>query len=74
MVNDIRVADDQGMVSSIERGLQKLMNKLNDTAKMFSLNINVQKTKAMVVCRDRGGVFNITFARQRIEQIEGLNT
>ena len=38
------------------------------------MNINVQKTKAMIVCRDRGGVFNITIDRQRIEQIESLNT
>src|ERR1041385_8196886 len=58
MFSDVRFADDQGMVSSTERGLQKLMNKLNDTTKKFSMKINVKKT--MVVCRDGGGVVNIT--------------
>jgi len=38
------------------------------------MNINVQKTKAMIVCRDKGGVFNITINRQRMDQIESLNT
>ena len=44
----------QGMVASTENGLQKLMNKLNETAKKFNMKMNVQKTKAMVVCRDGG--------------------
>ena len=43
---DVRFADDQGMVASTEEGLQKLMNKLNDTAKKYNMKINVQKTKS----------------------------
>ena len=49
LVNEIRFADDQGMVAGTEMGLQRLMNKLNDTAKNFSMKINVPKTKTTVV-------------------------
>ena len=68
IVSDVRFAEDQGMVSGTESGLQKVMNKLNDTAKTFSMKINVQKTKIMVVCRDGRGVVNITIDGERIEQ------
>ena len=47
MVSDVSYADDQGVVSSTERGLPKLMNKLNDTAKKFSMKINVQNSKIL---------------------------
>src|SRR6059036_2563643 len=50
-------------------GLQRLMNKLNDTAKNFGMKINVQKTKSMVVRWDGGGVVNITVDGLRIEQV-----
>ena len=69
VVGDVRFADDQGMVASTENGLQRLMNKLNDTAKKFDMKINVQKTKTMVVSRDGGGVVNITIEGQIVEQV-----
>ena len=43
VVSDVRFADDQGMVASTENGLQKLMNKLNETAKKFNMKMKVQK-------------------------------
>ena len=52
VVSDVRFGDDQGTVAITENGLQKLMNKLNETAKKFNMKMNVLKTKAMVVCRD----------------------
>ena len=45
VVSDVRFADDQGMVASTENGLQKLMNKLNETVKKFNIKINVQKQR-----------------------------
>ena len=69
LISDVRFADDQGMVASTEEGLQKLMNKLNDTAKKYNMKINVQKTKAMVVTRDGGGEVNIKIDGQRLEQV-----
>jgi endonuclease/exonuclease/phosphatase family metal-dependent hydrolase len=72
LVSDVRFADDQGMVAGTETGLQRIMNKLNDTAKNFSMKINVQKTKAMVVRWNGGGVVNITVDGQRIEQVKSF--
>ena len=70
LVSDVRFAEDQGMVAGTEMGLQRLMNKLNDTAMNFDMKINVQKTKTMVVRWDGGGVVNITVDGQRIEQFK----
>ena len=49
-VSDVRFADDQGMVSNTESGLQKLMDKLNEIATKFSMKINIQKSNTMLVC------------------------
>ena len=61
-------SDDQGMVAGTEMGLQRLVNKLNDTAKHFGMKINVQKNKTMVVRWEGGGVVNITDDGKRIMQ------
>ena len=45
LLRDVRFADDQGMVANTEKGLQKIMDRLNDTAKAFDMKINVDKTK-----------------------------
>src|SRR3989442_6384974 len=74
LVSDVRYADDQGMVADTEMRLQRLMNKLNDTAKNFGVKINVQETKTIVVCWDGGGIINITVDGQRIEQVKVSNT
>src|SRR2546425_3373565 len=72
LVTDVRFADDQGMVAGTEMGLQRLMNKLSDTAKNFGMKINVKKTKTMVVRWDGGGVVNITVDGLRIEQVKSF--
>ena len=43
LARDVRFADDQGMVACSEKGLQEIINKLNDTAKKFNIEINVTK-------------------------------
>src|SRR3989442_352334 len=60
------------MAAGTETELQRLMNKLNDTAKKFGMIINVQKTKTTVVRWDGGGVVNITVDGQRIEQVKSF--
>src|SRR2546425_1105217 len=72
LISDVRFADDQGMVASTKMGLQRLMNKLNDTAKNFGRKINVQKTKTIVVRWDGDGVVNITVDGLRIEQVKSF--
>ena len=71
LVRDVRFSDYQGMVAGTEMWLQRLMNKLNDTAKNLGIQTNVQKTKTMVVLWD-GGCVNITVDGQRIEQVKSF--
>ncbi len=70
LVSDVRFADDQGMVSSSEAGLQRLMDSLNETAKKYDMKINIKKTKVMVVSKKEGEVVNIRLEGQRIEQVK----
>src|SRR2546425_7480042 len=72
LISDVRFTDDQGMVASTEMGLQRLMNKLNDTVKNVGMKINVQKTKIIVVRWDGGGVVNITVDGLRLEQVKSF--
>src|SRR5207249_2780572 len=73
LVSDVRFTDDQGMVSSSEAGLQRLMDSLNETAKKYDMKINIKKTKVMVVSRKEGEVVSkkeIRLEGQRIEQVK----
>ena len=45
LIPDVRFADYQGMISDSERGLQRLMDRLNEVAKSYKMKINVMKTK-----------------------------
>ena len=49
LISDVRFADDQEMISNSERGLQSLMDRLNEVAKSYDMKINVKKTKTMIV-------------------------
>ena len=69
LVTDVRFADDQGMVAETEKGLQKIMDSLNEIAQKYGMKINVKKTKVMVIFRKGGGVVKITLNGERIEQV-----
>jgi hypothetical protein len=70
IIPDVRFADDQGMVASSQLGLQRLMDRLNETAKKFDMKINVKKTKTMVVTRAGGGKIETIIEGQRVEQVK----
>lgn len=48
------------------------MDKLNDTAKKFKMKINIQKTKTIVVGRNKGKIVKITIDDQKIEQVSSF--
>ena len=54
------------MVTNTEKGLQKIMDRVNDTAKAYDMKINVDKTKVMKVSRNRGEI-NISIDGQKVE-------
>ena len=70
LVQDIRFADDQAMIASSQEGLQKMMDALNDTARVYGMKINIGKTKAMRVSRNRGGSVSIHIENQEVEQVD----
>ena len=51
------------------RNLQKLTNKVSDTSKKFGLNINVQKTKVMVIESNDTTKMNTQVEGQTLEQV-----
>ena len=72
LIQDVRFADDQGMIASTENGLQKIMDKLNATAENFGMKINTKKTKVMKVSRNVGEEINIMINGSRIEQVKSF--
>jgi hypothetical protein len=70
LLGDVRFADDQGMVASTEKGLQKVMDSMNAAAKNYNMKINVKKTKVMKVSRNGGGTINIMIDGQKVEQVD----
>ena len=55
VVSDVQFTDDQGMEAGTKNGLQKLMNKLNETGKKFNMKMNVQKQRQWW-CAEMDGV------------------
>ena len=49
LIQDVRFADDQGMNASTDKGLQKIIDKVNTTAENFVTKINTKTTKVMKV-------------------------
>jgi hypothetical protein len=71
-LNDVRFADDQGMVAGSEEGLQTLIDRLSVTAERYGMRINAKKTKVMRVSRKTGGKLNITINGNMIEQVQSF--
>ena len=71
LLQDVRFADDQGMVAGSEIGLQKIMDRLNDTALRYGMKINIKKTKVMRVSNNKGEV-NITINGTKLEQVRSF--
>ena len=67
LLKDVRFADDQGMVASTENGLQRLMDRVNETSKKYGMKINVKK--ALIVSKSGAGVVNVLVDRQKVEQV-----
>jgi len=46
-VSLIRYADDKAVVASSQRGLQYMMDSINEVSKEYNMKINTTKTKIM---------------------------
>ena len=70
VIQDVRFADDQGMVASTEVGLQRIMDRLTEVACRYGMKINVKKTKVMRVSRKGGEAINIVVEGHQVEQVK----
>jgi hypothetical protein len=70
LVNAIRFADDQAMLASNNAGLQRIMNRLNETSGEYGMEINIAKTKVMRISRTGGKSMDITVNGVKLEQVK----
>src|SRR3981081_4597539 len=69
LLQDVRFADDQAMVSSREAGLQRLLDRLVEIAKTYDMKVNVKKTKGMEISHQGKEEINIFIDGKRVEQV-----
>ena len=69
LVQAVRFADDQAMVSSTNAGLQRMMDVLNATSKEYGMKINIKKTKVMRISRTEGAKVKILIDGNSLEQV-----
>mgnify|MGYP003416914146 FL=1 len=70
LVKAIRFADDQAMLASSNAGLQRIMNRLNETSGEYGMKINIAKTKVMRISRTGGKSVDITVNGVKLEQVK----
>src|SRR6218665_2381823 len=47
LTNALRFADDQAMIAASQKGLQRMMDRLNTISEEYDMKINIKKTKIM---------------------------
>ena len=72
LIPAIRFADDQdqAMVSHTVRGLQVIMDALQDTSEKYNMRINKKKTKIMRLSTVEGRTMKITVNGQNLERVK----
>lgn len=69
-ISEVRFADDQALLADTELGLQRIMERLDQTANKYNMKINIDKTKVMRICKSGSGIININIRGQQLEQVE----
>ena len=69
-LNNIRYADDTALIANNSEDLQKLVDKVKDESDLKALNMNVSKTKTMVISRDEGKTAKIKVDGKDLEQVK----
>ena len=69
-LNNIRYADHTVLVDTTEKDLQNLLDVVNEKGRNFSMEMNVKKTKVLVISRDQNIRVNLKLNGQVIEQVK----
>ena len=68
-INNLRYADDIVLIATSAAALQQLIDRVNEVSKEYGLEINIKKTKVMVVAKTRETV-QLTCNGEYLEQVE----
>ena len=69
-LNNIRYADDTVVFADSLNGLQEIVNKVNEVSEGFGLEMNISKTKFMVISKDRIGNCQLLIKNAPVERVE----
>ena len=64
LITTVRFADDQATLASSVKGLQLMMNKMQEGAGEYGMKINVKKTKVKKISKRPGEEFTIFLETQ----------
>jgi len=70
LIPAIQFADDQAIVSHTVRGLQVIMDALQDTSHKYNMRINTKKTKITRMSTVEGRTMKITVNGQNLERVK----
>uniref|UniRef100_A0A8D9AT98 Craniofacial development protein 2 n=1 Tax=Cacopsylla melanoneura TaxID=428564 RepID=A0A8D9AT98_9HEMI len=69
-LNNIRYADDTIVFSDSQEGLQNLVNRISVTSSKYGLEMNIKKTKVMVISKNNIQNVNIKVNNQIVERVQ----
>jgi len=67
--NNIRYADDAVFVCNEEQSLQQVIQKIADICRSYGMEMNVKKTKTLVISKSGNTSCNITVDNTPVEQV-----
>ena len=68
-LNNLRHADDAVLINEMENQLQMMLDKVNETCKEYKMDINVKKTKVMVISKMNDGKCECSINGVKLEQV-----
>jgi len=68
LINNVRYADDTVLVASTVEELQAMLDRVNTASEKFGININIKKTKLMVVTKKENIPASLTLDGEDIER------
>ena len=70
LVNNLRFADDIGLLTRTEPELHDITTQIDETSRKFGLMINWEKTKTMIIEKIKETPLSINIQGENIEQVE----
>ncbi len=69
-ITNIRYADDTILIADSEDKLQRMLNKVVDACSNFGMELNVKKTKVMVIEKMPSSIIEVKVNNNNLEQLQ----